>query len=364
MNKDKQIAALSDKVMGIFRGGGSRLWIVAAGLILVVVSFRSCVTIEPGEVAVRVNNVTGTIDTITRPGMIMRLPFGVHTVRILDASPQTFSMKGDANIDALHVKELTVRASDGSNFIFKDTTIIFRVLGDQAEHVIRDAGRAGGFRNWMLPFARAILREEFGRESTISVSNPATFGEATERAKMRINEVLAKHGLVVTSIVTPRPRFTEAYENLIEARNEAENQLTVIESELARAATERRRTLAEVDRDQNRIIQEKRATHEATLATAVSEQAGIKRETDAHKIEKVAIGQASLSAAIRRAEELQGELDAKYLARRAEIDAFRTQPVERVMERLGERLEGVTIDIQPFSDDATPSRVRMEQVSR
>ena len=36
---------------------------------------------------------------------------------------------------------------------------------------------------------------------------------------------------------------------------------------------------------------------------------------------------------------LEGELNAKYLARKAEIDAFRTQPVERVMERLAERLE-------------------------
>ena len=32
------------------------------------------------------------------------------------------------------------------------------------------------------------------------------------------------------------------------------------------------------------------------------------------------------------------------------------------MERLGERLKGVTIAIQPYADDSTPSRVQMQQV--
>ena len=38
------------------------------------------------------------------------------------------------------------------------------------------------------------------------------------------------------------------------------------------------------------------------------------------------------------------------------------QPLERVMERLGERLEGVTIDIQPWANDSVPSRLQVEKV--
>ena len=87
----------------------------------------------------------------------------------------------------------------------------------------------------------------------------------------------------------------------------------------------------------------------------------VKREADAYRIDRVAAGQAALSASTRRATELAGELDAKYQSKRAEIDAFRTQPVERVMERLGERLEGVTIEIQPWAQDATPTRVKLDQ---
>lgn len=359
--------SLGPRLAGLFQkarsgGGGGVAWLVLALVISIALMFSSFATIDPGKVAVRVNNITGEQETRTQPGLIFCAPFGIQSVYIIDASPQTFVMKGDKDKDALHVRELTVRASDGSNFLFNDTTIIFQVLGASASEVIRDAGPGDEFRRWMRPFARAILCDEFGRESTISVSNPARFGEATERARARLNELIEPHGVTVTKIVTPRPRFNEQYENLIEARNEAENQLTVIESELQRSQTDRERTLAEVDRDQNKIIQEKRAELEAALATAVAMQADTRRKADTYRIEMVSKGQAAKSAAERQAEELTGQLQAQYETKRATIDAFQTQPVERVMERLGEKLKGVTIDIQPWADDSTPSRLRVEQM--
>ncbi len=349
-------------------GGSGRIgwldwvWIGGASIAVLTVMFGSFTSIDPGQVAVRVNNLTGGQLTVTQPGLITRLPFGIHTVHVLDASPQTFSMHGNKQTDDLNVGELTVRASDGSNFHFQDTTIIFQMNGDEAAKVIRDAGVERGYLRWMRPYARAILRDEFGKESTISVSNPASFGEATERAKTRLNELLGAHGLVVTQIVTPRPQFTEEYEKLIEERNSAGNQLEVIKSNLAAAQTTRDRKLAEVNRDQNRLIQEKRTELESALATALAEQANNTREADTYKISAIGQGQANRSAATRQAQELRGQLEAEYRSRKAEIDAFRTQPVERVMERLGERLRGVTISIQPWAGDAAPSRVELETI--
>lgn len=362
MSNGDKARAQARAALGKLGGDRSAAWLAGAAIVVLLISFRSCVTVEPGHVAVRVNNITGTIETITQPGLIVRLPFGIHSVHIVDASPQTFHMHGQANADLLNVKELTVRASDGSNFIFNDTTILFRVVPDAGARVIADAGPDHAYRMWMSPYARSILRDEFGRESTISVSNPTTFGQATERARTRINELLTKHGLEVTSIVTPRPRFSDEYENLIEARNQTDNELSVIGSNLARAATDRTRRLAEVDRDQNKIMQERRAALEGELATAVATQTQTRREVDTMKIEKVAIGQAALSASRQTAVELKGQLDAQYLSRRAEIDAFRTQPVERVMERLGQRLQGVTIHIEPWSNDSVPSRLQVEKL--
>ncbi|HSD87003.1 MAG TPA: SPFH domain-containing protein [Kofleriaceae bacterium] len=353
------------RAWSFLRGAGnepSRLWLADGALALLFLCFRSCSSVEAGQVAVRVNNVTGAREVITQPGLIMRLPFGIHDVFILDVSPQTFHLRGSTNKGALEARELDVRAADGSNFAFNDTTILFRAIPGKAADTLRDSGLGHAYYEWMLPYARSILRDEFGRESTIGVSNPTTFGEAESRAKARLNKLLNEHGIEVTSIVTPRPRFSKEYEDLIEARNQAENQLAVIDSELQRAKTERDRMLAEVERDQNKIIQTKRADLETQLATAVTAQTQTRREADAYKIDKVAVGEASRSAAKGQAIELKGELDAEYSAKKAQIDAFRNQPVERVMERLGERLKGVTIQIQPVRQDGTPQRVQVEQI--
>lgn len=343
-------------------GWASWIWIglavVSTGILLTL----SVVDIEPGQAAVRINNISGSEEAITTPGWTTRVPF-VHALYVLDAAPQTFSMKGDTDQNDLLVEKLTVRASDGSNFHFDDTTVIFQLKGDEAVTAVRDAGPGEGFKAWLRPYVRSILRDEFGRESTIAVSNPTSYAQATTRAKDRLNEVLGPHGILVTQLVTPRPQFNEAYEHAIEERNRLGNELQVIKSNLDRAETERERRLAEVDQAQNREIQERRASLESDLARAVADLSDAKRSSDTYRIAKIAEGQASLSAADKRAEQLKGELEAKYAAKKAEIDAFRTQPVERVMERLGERLAGVTIEIQPYADDATPSRVRYEDTT-
>jgi len=340
-----------------FRSLGDWFWIIAAVVLLMVVGLFSVTDIQPGEVGVKVNNLTGAQTAVTRPGWTLRIPL-LQSVYKMDAKPQTFSMKGNKVVDELHVPELSVRASDGSNFHFTDTTIIFQLDAAKAVTAMRDAGQDRGFFQWMKPFARSILRDEFGRESTIDVSNPTTYGTAAARAKKRLNDTLAAHGIIVTQLVTPRPRFNKAYEKAIEDRNALNNKLEVIKSDLDRAVTRRDRMLAEVDQKKNKIIQQKRALLESELAETVAKQAETRSKVDTYHISKVAEGQAALSASVQRAKELQGELAAKYKSRQAEIAAFRTQPVERVMQRLGEKLKGVTISIQPWADDATPTRIR------
>lgn len=325
-------------------------------------SIFSVVDIEPGQAAVRLNKITGSQTAVTTPGWTMRVPF-VHTVHVLDAAPHTFSMQGEQNVDALHVERLTVRASDGSNFHFEDTSIIFQLRPSDAVNAVRDAGPGEGHLMWMRPYVRSLLRDEFGRESTIDVSNPTTYEAATARAKDRLNQVLNPHGVMVSQLVTPRPKFNEAYEQAIEERNALGNQEQVIRSNLDRAGTERERRLAEVDQVQNHLIQERRATLESDLAKAITSQAQAKREADTYHIEKISAGQASLSAAEGAAKQMEAELEAKYQSRKAEIDAFRTQPVERVMERLATRLQNVTIHIQPYADDAAPQRLNVQGVN-
>jgi regulator of protease activity HflC (stomatin/prohibitin superfamily) len=350
------------KRLGSQAGGAAQwLWVAAAGAIGFGMLFMSFSTIEPGQVAVRVNNITGSTTAVTQPGWVFRMPFGIHSLHVLDVSQQTFQMKGEVRTDDLHVERLTVRTSDGANFTFEDTTLLFQIKGDEAVTVATDAGVEYAFRLWITPYARAILRDEFGRASTIEVSDPSKYGDAANRAQERLNQFLEPHGITVTQMVTPRPKFNADYEHLIEERNRLRNELEVIRSNLERATTDRDRILSEVDRDENKKIQERRAELESEIATAVADFEKIRRAADTYLIEKRGEGEAKLAAATTQAEELAGKLDADFRTKRATIEAFRSQPVERVMERLGESLGGVTIRIEPWANDANPSRVMLEQ---
>src|SRR6187549_3293159 len=122
------------RVWSFVRGAGgepSRLWLAGAALVLAIVCFRSCASIDAGQVGVRVNNLTGSTEVITQPGLVMRLPFGIHDVYILDVSPQTFHLRGATNKNALEVRELSVRAADGSTFAFNDTTVLFKAISSK-----------------------------------------------------------------------------------------------------------------------------------------------------------------------------------------------------------------------------------------
>ena len=105
----------------------------------------------------------------------------------------------------------------------------------------------------------------------------------------------------------------------------------------------------------------RRASLESELAESLAAQAQQRQRADTARIASIGEGQAALSAARQRARELTGQRDADFAAQKAQIEAFRNQSVERVMQRLGDRLEGVTIQIIPFSNDATPSALNVTQ---
>ena len=79
MARENPASRIRDAFQRVGGDRGRLLWYVGAAAILVIIAFRSCVTIEPGHVAVRVNNLTGSVETITQPGLVLRLPFGIHS---------------------------------------------------------------------------------------------------------------------------------------------------------------------------------------------------------------------------------------------------------------------------------------------
>ena len=87
------------------------------------------IEVKPGEIALIYNTVwnTETPTIKTEQGTLTYIPF-LQRVEIIDKRPQLLLMEGSRDIGPNHVRSLTVRANDGSNFYFKGTAAPWGLL--------------------------------------------------------------------------------------------------------------------------------------------------------------------------------------------------------------------------------------------
>ena len=162
-------------------------------------------------------------------------------------------MEGRESTTNNHVSRLTVRAGDGSNFWFDALTVHYEIIPGDAEIILQDSGPGDSYKEeWIRAHARSILRDEFGRYSAVEVANPTVYNAAPIEAAARLNEVLAPHGIRVTKIPVPDPKFDPEYERAIETRKEADQEIQRLREGTPRGSGERDPGQARGRRHQNR----------------------------------------------------------------------------------------------------------------
>ena len=284
------------------------------------------IEVEPGEVAV-VYNMSGVglfgedAEVSKEQGVQFIWPYFQHLEKI-DLRPQIFVMEGNQDVSNDHVKELTVRAADGSNFYFEKVEIHYQVIPAAAADVIRQNGPGEGFKHYALRVhAREILRNEFGRYSFLDIADPRTYGEATTRAKAALNDRLNPLGIEVTNIPPPKPSFDQRVEQAIEERQNAEQEVEVQQEKRNKLIQEKGRRVQQVEQTKNAEYQALIAELEAKKQQAVNGLIAVKREADKYFIEHKADGEAERDEKITRAKanEVAYQKSAEGLA--AEIKA-------------------------------------------
>ncbi len=222
------------------------------------------VEIEPGEAAV-IYNTTGiaifgdAARVIREQGTVTFVPW-FQRVEIIDIQPTVLMMQGSRDVDESHVKQLTVRAKDGSNFWFKKLEIHYQADASKADTIISTHGRGLAYKHMaMRVHSREILRDEFGRYSFLDAANPASYGRATSIARSNLNRRLRRGGIEVTQVITPKPSFEARVEKSITNRQTAEQEVLVY-------AKQRLRLVKERDRKKQSIREKKSAEYQALLA--------------------------------------------------------------------------------------------------
>lgn len=295
------MSEVTDRIKSVWSGGVLRLILPGIALAIVITQLFSdgagVIEVEPGEVAV-IYNTTGlpifgdAKHVVGQQGTISFMPW-FQRVEIVHVEPLVLVMEGDQNVDDNHVKKLTVRANDGSNFWFNKLEIHYQADPNLADVLIETHGRFDAYKRAALRVhARAILRDEFGAYTFLQASDPSSYGNAVADARVMLNKRLKPTGIEVSQVITPKPSFAVNVEKAIADRQNAEQEVLVL-------AKQRERLDKQADRLRQQVTEEKNAEYQSLMAKLASDlqqaknkAVGVKREADKYAIDRVANGRA------------------------------------------------------------------------
>jgi regulator of protease activity HflC (stomatin/prohibitin superfamily) len=346
------------------RRGGKLTPLSAVALAAVVVIAAMAVTgrlgfinIRPDQVAVKVNYLTGDETPITSPGYQFYFPL-MQDVFVLDKRVQSFEMRGNEYRSESFVPELTVRANDGSNFKFSSIELQYQLVPSQATRVLTSSGPADGYKaEWIKVFARSILRDEFGRFTAEEIADPGKLQMAFAGSEDRLNAELEPYGIRILDIPQMKPVFDPAYEEAIEDRKVADQdveRLIAMEDQLVQ---EREQQLAKVEREKS--IEMEQLLGELDRERLESERAATqtRKSADAFAIERVAGGNAERSERVAQARGLVEKYTKEAQGVTAQAEALAQQGEVVVREALIEKLASIRFTFVPYSRDPAPQRL-------
>lgn len=249
-----------------------------AGIVFTIIS-QGVVFVEPTQVAVVINTLTGAVEEPRRGGTHIVFP-GVQSVATYyPITQQEYTMAAATNEGVIQGDDaVDARTSDGQQ-VTLDVTVLFRVIPDQANELY-----TAWNQNYVNGFIRTTTRS-IVREVVSNYSAEDIYGEARTQLADDIRDVLfesfqAQH-LELTDLLVRDINFSESFTQSIEDKVVAEQQALQAEIRVrqeqqeaervrTRAAGARDAAIAEAEGEAQAIVL--RAQAEAEALRLVSEQ--------------------------------------------------------------------------------------------
>lgn len=217
--------------------GGALLALVGlvVGLLFSVVS-QGIVIVEPTQVAVTVNTLSGAVEEPKRGGTHIIVPI-VQRVAVsypitqqeytMSATPTEGAQPGDDAVEG--------RTNDGQT-VSLDVTVLFRVIPNEAGQLYQ-AWNENYLSGFVRPTTRAIVREVISQYSAEEIYGEARvqMGDNIEAALV---ERFAEEHLELTDLLVRDINFSPAFTEAIEAKVVSEQQVQQAEREANRRRTE------------------------------------------------------------------------------------------------------------------------------
>ena len=307
--------------------------LVLTGVVLAFSGRLGLTNIQADQVGVLVNYVTGKTEVIQQPGYKIYIPF-LEEVYAFDRTTQEFKMQGG---DYRHDKprpparrarqrrlELPHRQPDDP-LRDRPRRGDHRAVGLGARH-----GLQGGVDQGLRPLrpARRVRTLHGGRGRQPDGVQAGAHGgrRAPERAP-------SPHGIRIVRINTPNPEFDREYEEAIEERKEADQEVERLIAEADRLEQLRAQRLAAVGKEKE--VEQQQLTGDLTKALLATQerQIAVQKDADVYATKRRAEGEAVL-------QELTNEargLEAKY---RKEAEGIESRTLALAATRRGRRAGG------------------------
>ncbi|MBE7445392.1 MAG: hypothetical protein HS132_09160 [Planctomycetia bacterium] len=201
--------------------------------------------IAADEVAVVVNNLTGSIKLINRAGAVLYYPF-IQDIYVLDKRVQILKMTA-AEIDEKHPQgnPLAVKSIDGGDVVL-DLQIQYMLNPDYAVHVVKNTGTGDIFKQkWLYDYARTICNYCYGELTLGEFPIASNRDIKVLKAQKEINEMLEPHGFTVTSIDLTDYRYYREYAEKIQERRLADKEVEEQKTRASAARENQRRVIVE-----------------------------------------------------------------------------------------------------------------------
>jgi regulator of protease activity HflC (stomatin/prohibitin superfamily) len=247
-------------------------------------------TIGPKEVGVKTNKALlgkrGVQDNIAESGQVVFYNPLVTDWNSFDKNLQILDMT--ANIgrgDRAGRDDMRFKTIDG-NDISLDIIISYRINPQEAPTILKTVAKNDEElkENIVRTIARSKPRDIFGELETEEFYDAAKRAAQADKVKAVMNEILQPYGVIVDRVNTGDYRFNDEYQQAIEEKKVADQQV-----EKNRSAT------AAAEEEYKRKVEEAKGEVAQTIAKADGEFAKAKIEADAYFIQQQRLAEAIIA---------------------------------------------------------------------
>ena len=303
--------------------------------------------VQDDEVGLLVDHLRGTERLVENPGYRLVLPL-LQELHLWRKSPREHILQGNETRHAGHVPQLIVRGHDGSSYWF-DRVVIHYAIDPAGLAALHDSIGTDRERIPLLvdAFARTVLRHSFGQFSAEEIASADRRRLALQEAQERMRGHLQRHGLQLLQIVASKPRFLEAYEQTIDRRQVAEQEIARLLQEAERREAGHGERLAQLRRKKALERAESEAALEQELQNDRRDGLVAERRSEIAFADRVRAGtqvrDETLAEADWRIQQARNE--ARALAEQSRALARHGQPLLR--RALARMLGRTSLDFEP-----------------